>query len=384
MTGRPGGKNAMRRRDFIRHSVLLTASPLLLSALMGRAGAAGLLAGPSAKASINVRDKGACGDGKTDDTRAFQAAIDALPSAGGTVVVPPGNYMIDASRSVNLRSNMRLQMDSQAQLTAIPNKLTHYSVVKVFNADNSSIVGGRIVGERDGHDGSTGEWGYGLNIRASNNVKITDLHISDCWGDGIWIGATGRGIGVELATAVTLDRVVSTNNRRQGLSIGPVRGVTVANSTFSNSNGTAPEAGIDLEPMGQGPARDITIESCTITGNHGTGLEMHDHVSGVAIRQCTVTGNRGYGVLGVGAGDVVIADNVVSDNGLVGVVIGKRTHGVQISGNTLTSNSTRYVHRALKSIETLTSSDAADKHPVNLKVFPSATDVRTSNNKFSS
>jgi len=43
----------------------------------------------------NVRDFGAIGDGKTDDTKAFQAALDTAGKAGGgTVLAPRGVYLI--------------------------------------------------------------------------------------------------------------------------------------------------------------------------------------------------------------------------------------------------------------------------------------------------
>jgi hypothetical protein len=44
---------------------------------------------------LNVRDFGAKGDGKTDDTAAFQTALDAASKAnGGTVFASTGNYLI--------------------------------------------------------------------------------------------------------------------------------------------------------------------------------------------------------------------------------------------------------------------------------------------------
>ena len=44
---------------------------------------------PSPPVSVNVMDLGATGDGKTDDTPAFLAAIEAV-SGGGVVYIPPG------------------------------------------------------------------------------------------------------------------------------------------------------------------------------------------------------------------------------------------------------------------------------------------------------
>jgi len=43
---------------------------------------------------VSVRDFGAKGDGVTDDTAAFQAALDSLKERGGTVFVPVGTYLI--------------------------------------------------------------------------------------------------------------------------------------------------------------------------------------------------------------------------------------------------------------------------------------------------
>jgi len=45
--------------------------------------------------SVSVRDFGATGDGLTDDTAAFQAAVDYVHSLeGGTIEIPAGNYLL--------------------------------------------------------------------------------------------------------------------------------------------------------------------------------------------------------------------------------------------------------------------------------------------------
>lgn len=47
--------------------------------------------------NTSVTAFGAAGDGVTNDQAAIQAAIDSLPSNGGTVYFPPGNYKINTS-----------------------------------------------------------------------------------------------------------------------------------------------------------------------------------------------------------------------------------------------------------------------------------------------
>ncbi len=363
------------RRGFLRKSLWL-AVPFVQPLLALPTAWARSAADPAS--AINVRDKGALGDGSHDDTDSIQAAIDALPASGGTVIIPDGRYMIDASRSINLRSNTRLQMTPAATLGAIANDLERSHVIKVWRADNVQIVGGRVVGERAEHRGTTGEWGYGINIQASNDVSVVGTHISDCWGDGIWIGGLGKRASVTVSTNVTLDNVVSTNNRRQGLSIGPVRGVRVIRSTFSNTNGTKPQAGIDIEPQGQGPASDITFSDCTITGNQGSGLEVHENVSGVVMKRCKVQDNMGYGVLAGGASQLAITDNVITGNGLVGVAMSAKASDVQITGNTLTGNSARYLRRLVSSLRTVGAGDRAH----NLRIDQAAQNITVSGNTF--
>lgn len=65
----------------------------LLLAVMAVLLLAALAAAAPAPEVFNPREFGAVGDGKADDTRAFQAALDAAGKAGGgTVLAGRGNY----------------------------------------------------------------------------------------------------------------------------------------------------------------------------------------------------------------------------------------------------------------------------------------------------
>ncbi|GIN71455.1 hypothetical protein J14TS2_19300 [Bacillus sp. J14TS2] len=58
-------------------------------------------------ASISVKDFGAIGDGKADDSPAFQAAIDVIKEkGGGTLIIPQGEYWI--SQAVFLCDNITI------------------------------------------------------------------------------------------------------------------------------------------------------------------------------------------------------------------------------------------------------------------------------------
>ena len=59
-----------------------------------------------AGASLNVLDYGAVKDGVTDDSVAIQSAIDALPSVGGEIVFPAGDYLIGTGLTTGTKKTL--------------------------------------------------------------------------------------------------------------------------------------------------------------------------------------------------------------------------------------------------------------------------------------
>src|SRR5579872_2193597 len=102
-------KQQISRRKWLR------AAPAA-SALLGVAAAAPQPAADHALGAkiYNIRDFGAKGDGKTLDTAALQAAIDACyKDQGGTVLVPAGVFVIGATE---IKSNVTLHIAAQGTL----------------------------------------------------------------------------------------------------------------------------------------------------------------------------------------------------------------------------------------------------------------------------
>ncbi|HJW46370.1 MAG TPA: right-handed parallel beta-helix repeat-containing protein [Lysobacter sp.] len=332
------------RREFLRRCAFFALPAVLLGhPAWGMAAATSTAVAPTrarGRSRINVRDKGARGDGQHDDTAAFQAAIDALPDAGGTVQVPAGTYLIDALKYVNLRSRMHLQLSPDAKLVAIPNDFKRSYVLYAFKVSDVEISGGQIVGERAKHQGTEGEWGHGIQLRGASKVTVRNIRISDCWGDGICIG----GADERQATPsddIFIANVVCTGNRRQGLSIGRSRNVRVYDSEFSNTAGTNPQFGIDIEPDRPGGTSGIHIENCVVRNNRGGGIQIYRRVDDVTIKRCTIEGNRGPGILAVTARDGMITGNRITGNGLSGVALRQETSDFEVNGNRFRNNGLR-------------------------------------------
>jgi polygalacturonase len=266
---------------------------------------------------VNVRSKGAAGDGITDDTKAFQKAIDeVVANGGGTVWVPPGDYSINADTSIFLKSNVIFSMADRARLIADTSSNERYAVIKATKIHNAQILGGQIVGDRDYHIGITGEHGYGISISGCDNVLVRNTKISNCWGDGFIVAAAGG----TTSTNITAKGIWSGNNRRQAISVIEVDGLLIDSCTLYNTKGTPPQDGIDIEPdVHPTPrtAKNITITNCDIYSNKGNGIEINA-VSGNIIKNITIQYNKIHGNAYSGycqKGDsVVFTNNWLYDN----------------------------------------------------------------------
>ena len=317
----------LQRRRIAASFVLLSAAPIVSRA-----------ASPIGSAIVDVRRFGARGNGVDNDTRAFQAAIDSLPQPGGTVRVPPGDYLIDPVVGVQLRSRMHLAMSPGTRLLARPNAAERAYVLNAHRVSDVTISGGRVIGERSKHKGTTGEWGHGLMIRASERVTVRDVHFSHCWGDGISIGGAKVAGRFVPSRDVTIERVVCADNRRQGLTIGRSRRVRVYDSEFIDTGGTLPGAGIDVEPDEGDIADDIVIARCRVAGNRGAGIQLYKRVSGATVRECLIEHNRGAGIFTLAATDCRIEDNRIRHNALGGVAVRPGTRGLIVARNEFADN----------------------------------------------
>lgn len=87
-----------------------------------------------ASAIYNVRDFGAKGDGKTLDSPAINAAIEAaVKDGGGLVLLPAGTYL---SGSIRLKSNIDLHLAAGCTILAAPASMKAYDESEPFNFPN--------------------------------------------------------------------------------------------------------------------------------------------------------------------------------------------------------------------------------------------------------
>ena len=198
----------------------------------------GLYATLIIKDSVNVKQFGAYGDGIHDDTNTMQKAIDTCKN----IIFPYGTYL---TTGIRLKDNSCM-ISENATIKVIPNNSTVYYVVGIIEKTNVSILGTlNVIGDKDEHTGTEGEFGMCLGILGSNNINIENVILSYGWGDGLYIGNSSN---IDNQYNIHINNVTCHHNRRNGMSIISGEKIRIDNLFTYNNGGTAPNGGFDIEP----------------------------------------------------------------------------------------------------------------------------------------
>lgn len=285
---------------------------------------------------INVKDFGALGDGNTDDTSSIQSAVKKLNEEGGVLYFPNGKYIMEVKIGwqqkqhdeslIKINTDKKVIIDFDESTIKLrdgrrdangnlinDNLLSHYNVIKVENSKDVTIQNGKLVGDRIEHcyykKGvnnkedciyktdipyyPTHEFGFGINIYSKTSdikdkkVIIDKMDISDMTGDSIIIDDSSN------TSEVTIKNSELYKSRRQGISILEVDKVLVENTNIydighgDGVNGTAPMAGIDIEP------NEVTIK--TESGYEKTcdGVKVNN----VIFNNLNISNTLGFGII---------------------------------------------------------------------------------------
>src|SRR3972149_534307 len=143
---------------------------------------------------INVKSYGAVGDGITNDTAAIQAAIDALPSSGGILLSPPGDYLSNGAALTGLPSGTRVigagRNASKLRITSGSHDLWSLpaGISKVsFEGITFSVYNG--AGHIFAPLGSVNTCNFlGIQAIQNNPAKSVWHHLDSGYIDNLWLG----------------------------------------------------------------------------------------------------------------------------------------------------------------------------------------------------
>ena len=163
-------------------------------------------------------------------------------------------------------SNSVLAFTPNGKIEHLPTNKSSYNIIHTMNVENYMILDPVLIGERDNHVGTTGEWGYLLTIYQSTNGYIRRPQCFNAWGDGIYIGKATGTVSNDVPTNIIVEDAIVDRARRNGISFTAGNKVKIIRPIVSNTSGVAPEAGLDIEPeeVGAGVAFPATITNSII------------------------------------------------------------------------------------------------------------------------
>lgn len=246
-------------------------------------------------AHFDVRQYGAKGDRRTLDSAAIQAAVDACQQAGGgTVKVPPGEYL---SGTIRLNSSVTLELADGATLWASthrddyklgPKQTSAYLLV-ADNARDIRITGkGAINGQGIADYGD--RWGVPekpafrvgiLFFSGCTNVAVRDIRIlnSDAWT-----------LHFKRCEQVTVEGVTIRNNYRRlnsdGIDPNSCRHVRITRCDIR-----AGDDCIVLKTTEPFPCEDVVVSDCKLESAASAlklGTESHGDFRNIRFERCTI------------------------------------------------------------------------------------------------
>lgn len=327
---------------------------------------------------VSVRDWATC-DGTADDTTGIQAAINALGSGGGTVWVPPGTCRVSSislGNAITLAGQGRQSILKRVAGTGT-NLLTAAGKNKV-TITNLTVDGTGATGMpaniyiAGSHDVAVeGIWsinaaGHGISLQSGTDAAS---HSKSIVRGNVVTGAGLYGIEAKDSSRVQIENNAVSQSGGAGINVYGSTAYAVSNARITgNSVSEAGGNGIEVPFVAGGTAatpgvQDIVISGnaveasalngilvqgrfATVAGNSSDNNGTAASHQGIVVNTwtATVTGNtvtRNAGV-GIDFGDcarIVAANNVIEQNGIIGLEINS-TEDFVVQGNVVVNNNT--------------------------------------------
>jgi len=299
-------------------------------------------------------------DGTTDDASAVQAAIDALPSTGGTILIPGLCGIGAAGLLINNKSDVTIiGMGGQAGFKSLDistqtSATFGSTVLAIKNSDRCRITGLYMDGNSFasnliGVEYCTGvSLDYNTLVTAGNNGAVVAAgntrnkyhhnNIKDGGGTarGMWIGNTNTS---EPDTDPTISFNTVSNMGATGIGGVWIGGVVTNNHSISNvGSGITPSASSTQITV------RTTIANNICRGNTFSGIQSDSDSDATILDGLTITGNvveenLASGIYVVRVSGSVVSGNVCRNNNFDGTGNGRgievdRATRVSLTGNT--------------------------------------------------
>jgi hypothetical protein len=305
-----------------------------------------ITSGPTA----SVSRFGAVGDGRKDDTAALRSAFNYLTANGGTLAFEASRtYLISKSLVIANAKDFKVDGNGATVKMAdgVPVK-AGYSVLFIDKSTHFAVTALTVDGNRANRTPAE-TWAHNILIRGSKDFSFSQVDSINGIADGFYMEATKPTDRSTYTQNGLFLNCRADNSFRQGMSIINGENVQVIGGAYTNTHGTAPAAGIDIEsdPGTAVPGNhNILIRDVRFAGNDGYGVQLTNvgRPTNIAIERSYFTHNGDGGIM-LGTEWTLIKSNIFEDfsrswRGLIDLPAVARTN----SNNIITENSFNNIH----------------------------------------
>ncbi|CAG7652753.1 right-handed parallel beta-helix repeat-containing protein [Paenibacillus allorhizosphaerae] len=212
-------------------------------------------------------------DGVTNDTQALQAALNA--ASGSKLFIPKQRAGYYLTGQLFIPSQIAIELDPGTIIQAVDTLSrvapAYERLIRIKSVKDVYINGNGATLRMNKAAYTSGEQAHIFDISGSENVVVENINANDSGGDGFYVGYFESTI--LFSKNIVLRNCRANNNWRQGLSVISVDGLLVENCRFTNTKGTAPQSGVDIEPNSQlDLLKNIRFIGCVAEGNTGRGF----------------------------------------------------------------------------------------------------------------
>ena len=228
----------------------------------------------------DVRDFGATGDGKTDDTESIQKAIDECAAAGTALKFSSGTYR---TGTIFLRDNSKIIIKRGAVISGIPELLAYgdcgKAILVASDVKNIEVSGhGKITGNEQDSNKETNDRPSLVHFVNSEDIKVSGIRIEESVSSCFHIDKCKkiyvRGIKVYNPG----------NENNDGIVIDSSENIKLINCKVS-SGGDA----VCLKSTSDFVCRDVYVKNCKISAEQcgfKTGAESVGDYENIVCENC--------------------------------------------------------------------------------------------------
>lgn len=215
-------------------------------------------------------------DGNTDNTEKMQQAIN---EAEGHILYIDGASQPYRCNQLTLKSNSIYYCEPSVTIKANDTWITaerwQDPLIDIRLIDNVKWYGNGALITMNKPATLVTEHAHCMGTRGATNIYVECVRLMNASGDGFYLDQYDGDSSNKPSSFINLKNIICDGNGRNGMSLVSCHDVSIEDCTLTNTKGTAPQAGIDIEAEMRSPdMTNIYIRNCKFKTNAFTGLSF--------------------------------------------------------------------------------------------------------------